>query len=66
MIPVFVAAGIPVEGVLMLDAVETIPDIFETLANVTGQMSMATLLTRGHTRLSIVPQRLPASAGVAS
>ena len=66
MIPVFVAAGIPVEGVLMLDAVETIPDIFETLANVTGQMSMATLLTRGHARLSIVPQTVPASAEVAS
>ena len=66
MIPVFVAAGIPVEGVLMLDAVETIPDIFETLANVTGQMSMATLLTRGHTRLSIVPQTVPASVEAAS
>ena len=50
----------------MLDAVETIPDIFETLANVTGQMSMATLLTRGHARLTIVPQPLPASAEVVS
>ena len=66
MIPVFVAAGIPVEGVLMLDAVETIPDIFETLANVTGQMSMATLLTRGQARLSIVPQTVPATAEAAS
>jgi proton glutamate symport protein len=66
MIPVFVAAGIPVEGVLMLDAVETIPDIFETLANVTGQMSMATLLTRGQARLSIVPQTVPAPAEAAS
>jgi Na+/H+-dicarboxylate symporter len=65
MIPVFVAAGIPVEGVVMLDAVETIPDIFETLTNVTGQMSMATLLTRGHARLSAVPQPLSAPAEVA-
>ena len=64
MIPVFVAAGIPVEGVLMLDAVETIPDIFETLANVTGQMSMATLLTRRHARLNIAPQPMPAVAEV--
>ena len=64
MIPVFVAAGIPVEGVIMLDAVETIPDIFETLANVTGQMSMATLLTRGRARLNVVPQPLPAPAEI--
>jgi Na+/H+-dicarboxylate symporter len=65
MIPVFVAAGIPIEGVVMLDAVETIPDIFETLANVTGQMSMATLLTRGDARLNTVLQPLPASAEIA-
>lgn len=44
MVPVFVAAGIPLEGVLILEAVETIPDIFETLANVTGQQSAARIL----------------------
>jgi Na+/H+-dicarboxylate symporter len=64
MIPVFVAAGIPIEGVVMLDAVETIPDIFETLANVTGQMSMATLLTRGDARLNTILQPLPASTEI--
>jgi Na+/H+-dicarboxylate symporter len=66
MIPVFAAAGIPVEGVVMLDAVETIPDIFETLTNVTGQMSVTTLVTRGHQRPSGVPQPIPASAEVVS
>jgi Na+/H+-dicarboxylate symporter len=66
MIPVFVAAGIPAEGVIMLDAVETIPDIFETLTNVTGQMSVATLLTRGQRRVNTVPQGLPASAEAVS
>lgn len=65
MLPVFAAAGIPIEGVVMLDAVETIPDIFETMTNVTGQMSMATLLTRGHGRLSVAPQALTPSAEVA-
>lgn len=65
MIPVFVAAGIPAEGVVMLDAVETIPDIFETLTNVTGQMSMATLLTRGERRTTAA-QALPASPEIAS
>ncbi len=66
MIPVFVAAGIPVEGVVMLDAVETIPDIFETLANVTGQMSAATILTRGRARLGVLPAPQVASAEIAS
>jgi len=45
MVPVFVAAGIPLEGVLVLEAVETIPDIFETLANVTAQQSAARILS---------------------
>ena len=45
-LPAYVAAGVPVEGVMILEAVETIPDIFKTLANVTGQMSAATLLSR--------------------
>ena len=45
MVPVFMAAGIPLEGVLVLEAVEAIPDIFETLANVTGQQSAARILS---------------------
>ena len=46
-LPAYVAAGIPIEGVLMLNAVDTIPDIFATLANVTADMSVATILSRG-------------------
>ena len=46
MLPVFYAAGIPIEGVLILEAVETIPDIFATLANVTGQLGATTILSR--------------------
>jgi Na+/H+-dicarboxylate symporter len=45
-LPAYFAAGVPVEGVLILEAVETIPDIFKTLLNVTGHMSVATLLSR--------------------
>jgi Na+/H+-dicarboxylate symporter len=37
---------VPIEGVIILEAVETIPDIFKTLLNVTGDMSVATILTR--------------------
>ena len=45
-IPAYLAAGIPVEAVLMLNAVDTIPDIFKTLTNVTADMSAATVLSR--------------------
>jgi len=50
--------------VVMLDAVETIPDVFETLANVTGQMSVATILTRRIARLEPVSQPVPSPASV--
>ncbi len=50
MVPVFVAAGVPIEGVILLEVVETIPDIFATVANVTGQMSATTILSRWSAR----------------
>jgi Na+/H+-dicarboxylate symporter len=49
-IPAYLAAGIPLEGVLMLNAVDTIPDIFKTLTNVTADMSAATVLSRRERR----------------
>ncbi len=45
-LPVFLAAGIPIEGPLILDAVDAIPDIFKTVLNVTGDLAAATILTR--------------------
>jgi Na+/H+-dicarboxylate symporter len=66
MIPLFVAAGVPVEGVVMLEAVETIPDIFETVANVTGQMSVATILTRGLERVGVLREPRIESVEIAS
>jgi proton glutamate symport protein len=45
-LPAYVAAGLPVEGIVLLEATVTIPDIFKTLLNVTGDMSAATLLSR--------------------
>jgi Na+/H+-dicarboxylate symporter len=45
-IPAYLAAGIPVEAVIVLEAIESIPDIFKTLLNVTGHMTAATILTR--------------------
>jgi Na+/H+-dicarboxylate symporter len=45
-LPAYLAAGLPIEGLVILEAVETIPDIFKTLLNVTGDMSVATILSR--------------------
>jgi Na+/H+-dicarboxylate symporter len=46
-LPAYLAAGVPLEGVIVVEAVESVPDIFKTLLNVTGDMSAATLLSRG-------------------
>jgi Na+/H+-dicarboxylate symporter len=45
-LPVYLAAGMPIEGVILLDAVDPIPDAFKTAVNVTGQMAGATVLGR--------------------
>lgn len=47
MIPVLMAAGIPIEGIGILLGVDTIPDMFRTTTNVTGHMSAAVILARG-------------------
>jgi Na+/H+-dicarboxylate symporter len=44
--PLYIAAGIPIEGYLFVEAVEVIPDLFKTLLNVTGNMTAATLVNR--------------------
>jgi Na+/H+-dicarboxylate symporter len=45
-LPAYIAAGLPIEGIIIAEAVETIPDIFKTVLNVTGDMTAATLLSR--------------------
>lgn len=45
-LPIFLAAGVPLEGVLLLDVVEAIPDIFKTITNVTADLAVATIVTR--------------------
>lgn len=47
MIPVLMAANIPIEGIGILLGVDTIPDMFRTTTNVTGHMAAATILARG-------------------
>lgn len=45
-LPLFAAAGVPLEGVLILEVVEAIPDIFKTIINVTADLSAAVIVTR--------------------
>jgi proton glutamate symport protein len=48
-LPLFVAAGVPLEGVLILDAVDAVPDMAKTVTNVTADMSTAAIVTRQFT-----------------
>lgn len=45
--PVLLAVGLPLEGVGLLIAADAIPDVFNTLVNVTGDMTVAAILARG-------------------
>ncbi|MBI5706078.1 MAG: cation:dicarboxylase symporter family transporter [Armatimonadetes bacterium] len=46
----YMAAGLPAEGILLLDATDSITDIFKTVCNVTGNFASATLASRFATR----------------
>jgi Na+/H+-dicarboxylate symporter len=61
MVPVLVAAGIPVEGIGILLSIDTIPDMFRTMTNVTGHMTAASILARSG---SSVPEVSPAAASL--
>jgi proton glutamate symport protein len=50
MVPVLAAAGLPIEGIGILLGVDTIPDMFRTTANVTGQLAAATIVARQTTQ----------------
>jgi Na+/H+-dicarboxylate symporter len=47
MTPIFVALNLPVEGIGLLIALDLIPDMFITTANVTADLAVATVLGRG-------------------
>lgn len=50
MTPVLASANIPVAGIGILLAADTIPDMFRTVANVTGWLSVGSILGRGGTK----------------
>jgi Na+/H+-dicarboxylate symporter len=45
-LPLYLAAGIPLEGILILKAVDVIPDIFKTILNVTEDLAVTTIAAR--------------------
>lgn len=45
-IPLLLALGIPLQGIILLNTVAEISDFFETLLNVTADMAVATIVTR--------------------
>lgn len=54
-LPAYLAAGLPIQGIIILEAVETIPDLFKTVLNVTGDLSVATVAAAGLT----LPEEAP-------
>lgn len=44
--PLFIAIGLPVEGIGILIAVDAIPDLFATVLNATGDLTAAALVAR--------------------
>lgn len=46
MVPVLTTVGLPVDGIGILLAVDTIPDMFRTTANATGMLTLAAALGR--------------------
>jgi Na+/H+-dicarboxylate symporter len=45
--PLFLAIGLPIEGIGMLIAVDAIPDLFATVLNASGDLAAAALVARG-------------------
>jgi Na+/H+-dicarboxylate symporter len=58
-LPAYLAAGVPLEGIVILEAADAIPDIFKTVLNVTGDMAVAVLLTRGDRAGSLPEPAVP-------
>lgn len=67
-LPAYVAIGIPVEGLVLLQAVKDLRDYMATLANTTGQFAAATILSRrdrsAGAHLSRESEKVPEPAGV--
>jgi Na+/H+-dicarboxylate symporter len=61
--PLYLAAGIPIQGYLLAEAVESIPDVFKTLLNVTGNMTAASIVNRLSAREQVADRVAEPAAG---
>jgi len=61
-LPFYLDVGIPIEAVVLLNAVDAIPDIFKTVLNVTGDMSAAAIVGRFAAAPAESPVAAPANA----
>lgn len=52
MAPALASVGVPVAGMAILMAVDSIPDMFRTVANVTPWVAASAILARGRDELS--------------
>lgn len=59
--PIYQAFGLPLEGIGILIALDLVPDMFTTAANVTGDMAVAVLA--GGKREEVRPRSEPDGAG---
>jgi DAACS family dicarboxylate/amino acid:cation (Na+ or H+) symporter len=63
--PLFLAVGLPAEGIGILIAVDAIPDVFSTVLNVTGDLAAAAIIQRGEApEAAAVAPGSPAAANV--
>jgi proton glutamate symport protein len=60
--PLFVAVGLPVEGIGILIAVDALPDTFATTLNVTGDLAAAALVANTHRGSRPMPAAVNAAA----
>ena len=52
-LPVAQAMGLPIDPMGLMIAVETVPDVFATLGNVTGDLTATAVVARGHSEARI-------------
>lgn len=62
MVPVLASVGLPLAGVGILLGVDTIPDMFRTAANVTGQLTAATIVARSAQQEATAATTAPATS----
>ena len=64
--PLFLAIGLPAEGIGILIAADALPDLFATVLNVTGDLGAAVLVARWSARRRWHRRRDAVMAGITS